>query len=375
MKQIPFLRPNVVRCELYLKYLSQIDENRIYSNYGPLNDTFEERILQEFFEGEGAVSTVNNATIGLMLAISESMRPNGRYALMPSFTFSATPLAAIWCGLEPYFIDIREDEWSMNVDIVEDTLKNLGDQVAVVVPYATFGTCIDLTYYNELQKKGIPVVVDAAASFGARDAYGHFGKGFLGSIIYSFHATKGFGIGEGGLVYSGDQGLISNVRQAGNFGYKGSKESTLKGLNSKLSEYMAAIGLATLDVFEQKVESRKQIKKWYLEQMDKWNLFEKGWRVQNCSGQLVTQLLSVLSPQGENDRIIHHLGEQGIDTRCYFSPPCHRQKQFATSNQSTMAVTECISDRIISLPFWEEIERDHVKQIVKALANTLHRGE
>ncbi|SDX97396.1 dTDP-4-amino-4,6-dideoxygalactose transaminase [Thermoactinomyces sp. DSM 45892] len=340
-----------------------------------MNDTFEERILQEFFEGEGAVSTVNNATIGLMLAISESMRPNGRYALMPSFTFSATPLAAIWCGLEPYFIDIREDEWSMNVDIVEDTLKNLGDQVAVVVPYATFGTCIDLTYYNELQKKGIPVVVDAAASFGARDAYGHFGKGFLGSIIYSFHATKGFGIGEGGLVYSGDQGLISNVRQAGNFGYKGSKESTLKGLNSKLSEYMAAIGLATLDVFEQKVESRKQIKKWYLEQMDKWNLFEKGWRVQNCSGQLVTQLLSVLSPQGENDRIIHHLGEQGIDTRCYFSPPCHRQKQFATSNQSTMAVTECISDRIISLPFWEEIERDHVKQIVKALANTLHRGE
>ncbi|TCP70689.1 dTDP-4-amino-4,6-dideoxygalactose transaminase [Baia soyae] len=364
-----------MKSELYLAYLSQIDENRIYSNYGPLNDTFEERILQEFFEGEGAVSTVNNATIGLMLAISQCMRPNGRYALMPSFTFSATPLAAIWCGLEPYFIDIYEDEWSMNVDIVEDTLKKLGDQVAVVVPYATFGTCIDLTYYNELQKKGIPVVVDAAASFGARDKHGHFGKGFLGSIIYSFHATKGFGIGEGGLVYSGDEGIISNVRQAGNFGYKGSRESTLKGLNSKMSEYMAAIGLATLDVFEQKMESRKQIKQWYLEQMNKWNLFEKGWRVQNCSGQIVTQLLSILSPRDEKaHELIDRLDKQGIETRCYFSPPCHRQKQFATSNQSTMAMTECISDRIISLPFWEEMDTMLVSQIVKELANTLHRG-
>ena len=184
--------------EAYLAYLDQIDTSRIYSNYGPLNTLFEQRVLLEYFDNKGAVSTVNNATTGLILAISASKRKGGKYALMPSFTFSATPLAAVWAGLEPYFIDIREDNWCMNEDVVEDVIRELGDDVAVVIPYATFGTWLDLSYYSSLHNRGIPVVVDAAASFGTcLDR--QFGIGFDGAIVFSFHATKAFGIGEGGL--------------------------------------------------------------------------------------------------------------------------------------------------------------------------------
>ncbi len=86
MVTIPFLRPNLVKLEKYRKYLERIEKSRLYSNFGPLNSLFEDRIKSEYFQGIGAVSTVNNATAGLMLAIALAKKPGGRYAVMPSFT-------------------------------------------------------------------------------------------------------------------------------------------------------------------------------------------------------------------------------------------------------------------------------------------------
>ncbi|MEK4482675.1 DegT/DnrJ/EryC1/StrS family aminotransferase [Paenibacillus sp. FSL R5-0876] len=92
MFEIPFLRPNLVKKEQFLTYYEKIEATRIYSNYGPLNDLFEERVITEMFGGTGSAVTVHNATVGLMVAISQSKRSKGKYAIMPSFTFAATPL-------------------------------------------------------------------------------------------------------------------------------------------------------------------------------------------------------------------------------------------------------------------------------------------
>ena len=154
MKKIPFLRPNLVKQESLIPYLSEIESSRIYSNFGPLNTRFEKRVLNEYFERQGAVTTVSNATLGLVLAISQSKRPKGKYALMPSFTFAATPLAAIWCGLEPFFIDIRPDNWCMDEKHLNEALQILGDEVSVVIPYATFGTNMNLNIYNKIHESG-----------------------------------------------------------------------------------------------------------------------------------------------------------------------------------------------------------------------------
>ena len=144
----------------------------------------------------------------------------------------------MWCGLEPYFVDIKDDDWCMNEELIKELLEKLGDEVALVMPYATFGTNLDLKFYQRVQDSGVPVVIDAA-SFGTSGVNGAFGKGFTGVVVFSFHATKPFGIGEGGLVYSADKSLISKIRQAGNFGFSENRETTLQGLNSKLSEYAA----------------------------------------------------------------------------------------------------------------------------------------
>lgn len=368
MKLIPFLRPNLVKKEAYLDYLAQIDASRLYSNYGPLNTQFESRVLAEYFGGEGGVTTVNNCTTGLILAISRHRRPRGRYALMPSFTFAATPLAAQWCGLEPYFIDVRPDTWSLDEEKLGQALGRLGDEVAVVVPYAAFGHCLDLAYYRGLESVGVPVVLDAAPGFGTFSNDGHFGRGFPGMVVFSFHATKAFGIGEGGLVYSGRMELIDEIRQAANFGFSNNRESLLLGLNSKLTEIGAAIALATLDAFAGKVEIRQQIYAEYQRQMDRAGMFTSGWVIQDSAGRIPHQFVPLACPNGQlNGVFLERLAGRGIEARSYFSPSCHQQYQFRGLGSGDLAVTEALSRRILSLPLWEGMGTDDIVAIVEGL--------
>lgn len=367
MTNIPFLKPNNVRKDDYIKYLEQIDASRIYSNYGTLNTLFEQRVLNEYFNNQGGVVTVSNATTGLILAIAQSKRPKGKYALMPSFTFPATPLAALWCGLTPYFVDIREDDWSMNEALLDKEIKKLGDEVAVIVPYATFGTNLNLSYYKKLQDHQISVVIDAASSFGSF-SNSHFGQDFNGIVVYSFHATKAFGIGEGGIVYSGDKDTINKIRQAANFGFSDGIESVQLGLNGKLSEYAAAIGLATLDVFKQKKEKREKIYSWYLEELKNLELIEQGWCIQDIKGSVPQQFMSILCPERYiREHVVKKLEEKGIQTRSYFSPSCHQQKLFFSYPKTPLVITETIAQRILSLPLWEEMEREHVNKILRGI--------
>lgn len=368
MIKIPFLRPNLVKHDTLIPYLTEIESSRIYSNFGPLNTRFEQRVMDEYFDHLGAVTTVNNATIGLILAISQSKRPKGKYVLMPSFTFAATPLAAIWCGLEPFFVDIDSDNWCMDEKMVSECLQILGDEVAAVVPYATFGTHMNLDFYRQIHESGIPVVVDAAASFGVTDNHNHFGKGFPGCVVYSFHATKSFGVGEGGLVYSANPELISRIRQAENFGFSTNRETDLLGLNGKISEYTAAIALSTLDTFDDKIIARQQIYTWYLEQLDHKDLLNKGWAVQKTVGVIPYQFMSMCCPDGLHNRdIIHSLASQNIEARTYFAPPCHQHPLLNGYPHTPLPVTEQISNRIVSLPLWEEMTNQDVRLIVEGM--------
>ncbi|PFI91820.1 DegT/DnrJ/EryC1/StrS family aminotransferase [Priestia megaterium] len=372
MIKIPFLQPNLVKQETFTNYLSQIERSRWYSNYGPLNTLFENRVIDEYYDGNGAVITVNNATIGLMLAINQRKRPKGRFALMPSFTFSATPLAAIWCGLEPYFVDVKKDDWCMNEELVEELLRKLGDKVAVVVPYTTFGTDLSLSFYKQIEESGVPVVFDAAPSFGTSGHNGSFGKDFPGLIVFSFHATKSFGIGEGGLVYSADKDLIGQIRKAGNFGFSTNKETILQGLNSKISEYTAAIALATLDTFSEKIRMRQEIYQWYREQFQQIPVLKEKWQLQKTEGEIAYQFMPVLCPKDQsNAEFVKLLADNHIEARTYFSPTCHQQGFFQSFKQTLLPVTKDISERILSLPLWEGMEKKDTVKITQVIARGL----
>lgn len=368
---IPFLRPRLVTADDYLPYLRQIDQSRLYTNFGPLNTKFEQRMLSEWFGNQGAVCTMGNATLGLMLAISQMKRP-GRYAIMPSFTFAATALAAQWCGLEPVFVDIDPQQWAVDPSALERALERYGDEVAVVVTYATCGSNIDLAPYERLMARGIPVVVDAASSIGATHEGKSFGQGFSGLVVYSMHATKAFPVGEGCLVHSGNSDLVVQVRKASNFGFGASRESTMLGMNAKLPELSAAVALATLDSFESRRKTLIGLHAQYWAHFKHAGLLDAGFRPQAVRGTVSPQWFAVCAPnKALQESVVKQAAQQGIEFRRYFTPACHQHPQFSACPNDGLAVTNELCDGALSLPLWVEMTESEIARVVASISATV----
>lgn len=363
---IPFLRPQVPPLSAYEDSLREMDASHLYSNYGPLNARFERQVVERLFGGGGHVVTMNNATSGLALALRQHSRPSGRYIVMPSFTFAATPLAARWAGFDPYFVDVDIDTWMVSEQAVTEAVSELGDEVAAVMPYATFGNNLDLCFYETLERQGVPVVVDAAASLGSRVRGTQFGAGFSGPVVYSMHATKPFSVGEAGLVHSNDAELIASLRRAGNFGFDGSRAAVEVGFNTKMPEMTAAVALATLETFGERMRRRDATHGEYLRALRP--LIADGWSFQSAVGDVVHQFFPILAPQGsDGDAIVAALEGQGIQARRYFSPACHQQPVFVGSQRGDLSVTDELAARIISLPLWDGFSAAQVARVASAL--------
>ena len=246
----PLIAPNPPRLSAHVEALRRVEASGVFSNNGPEVRAFEAEATETLFGGRGASLAVGNATLGLMIALREAAgdQPAGRYALMPALTFAATAQAALWAGLTPLICDIDPNDWGASAEAEERLLREYGDRIAVLLPYATFGNAIDLDRYAWLQRQhGVGVVIDAAASLGTRDASGEgFGADAPFAVVHSMHATKTFAVAEGGLIHSGDTRLIDRLRAMTNFGFEAGRNATLPGLNAKLPEVIAVMARAKL---------------------------------------------------------------------------------------------------------------------------------
>jgi dTDP-4-amino-4,6-dideoxygalactose transaminase len=373
MNKIPFLEPNPARLSRLVKELEAIEASGVFTNYGPVNSRLEQAVTDEVF-GSGQCLTVNNATVGLMLAIregaGEALASGQRFALMPSFTFAATAHAALWAGLTPLLCDIDADGWASCHAAEEELLARYGDQIAVIVPYATFGNCIDLERYGRLaERHGVSLVVDAAASLGSLDAKGRgFGAGSRWPVVYSMHATKTFATAEAGIIHCADAERLGRLRAMGNFGFGQPRTATMPGFNSKLSEVGALLALAKLREFEPVVRHRAKL-------ADAYRAHLPGWTFQRVVGQrLAYQFMPVLLPEASADRrdaIIARLIERGVSVAKYFSPHLAEQIYFRQSCViSDLPVTNAISRRILSLPLFDRMSADDVRRVCDALLET-----
>jgi dTDP-4-amino-4,6-dideoxygalactose transaminase len=370
--KIPLIRPNPAKLSGLGAELAGLEASGIFSNYGPLNTRFEQEVQKTIFGGVGACVTVCNATIGLMLALKHAAgtQPGTRrFALMPSFTFAAAAHAALWAGLTPLLCDIDEATWTPSAAAEQELLERFGAEIAVVFPYATFGNDLDLDRYDALSRRsGIPVVIDAAASLGtvARDGTG-FGTGCPHPLVYSLHVTKAFATLEGGLIYSADPATVEALRAMGNFGFAEPRVASMPGLNSKLSEVVALMGLEKLKEFEQVIAHRIEIAEAYYAEL-------AGWTFQRLTGRRhAFTFMPVLLPESCADRrrqILKSLADEGIGASSYFSPHVAEHPYFRqTCVTGDLAVTERIGRRIITLPMSDTMTADEVAYIARVLRN------
>ena len=171
--RFPLVDPDPPRLSEHPELLRRIEASGVFSNNGPELQAFEAEATARLFGGRGACLGVANATLGLMIAIRQAMGRDARrggLALMPALTFAAAAQAADWCGLTPLLADVDPDDWSMCAKAEERLLAKHAGEVAVIVPYATFGNAIDLDRYAWLMMRHqVGIVVDAAASLGTID--------------------------------------------------------------------------------------------------------------------------------------------------------------------------------------------------------------
>lgn len=227
------VRPLLPSADKLLPYLQRIDASRHYTNFGGLNSEFQERLEVLF----GAPCITGSSATSLITAVLMSYDlPHGSLVAMPSWTFPATAAAVVSAGLNPYFVDVDH----------EGVIGKILYPVSAMIVVSPFGRPLDMTGFNGLE---IPVIIDAAAGF---DAFSTVCKPQKNPVIISTHATKSFGTGEGGFITCHDNDLLEKVRRITNFGFTPERNIEHTGLNAKLSEYHAAVGLAGIDGWGQK---------------------------------------------------------------------------------------------------------------------------
>lgn len=366
--RVPFLRPNPPKLSQHAAALAAIEESGVFSNYGPVNTRLETRFAQEVFASPNSCVTVANATLGLMLAVKHAVgwHPKKRYALMPSFTFAAAAQAALWCGLTPLLCDIDRETWLPDPGAEDELLTQYGDEIAVILPNATFGNCLDLGRYHRISvARGIPLVIDGAAALGSLDTAGRpFGIGCMHPLVFSMHATKAFATAEGGMVYCSDPKVVAAIRAMGNFGFGEPRAATMPGLNSKMSEVCALLGLTKLDEFEAAAEHRQAM-------FERYRALLPEFTFQRMTGLRVAhQFVSVLLPEshaGRATEVIEDLLRQGVGAARYFVPHLAEQPFFQqTCVCGPLPATETLSRRVISLPMSDTMTEDDVAYVCAA---------
>ena len=357
---IPVLMPQLPSAAALLPYLQKIDLNRWYSNHGPLTQALEKRLAQHLGCGENELVTVSNATAGITAALMVLALEPG-LCILPSYTFVATAHAVKAAGLTPWFHDVDQKTWALDPTRVKRAVQN-GVDVKAVVVVAPFGAPLDLNSWLQFQEEtGIPVVIDAAAGFDTVRPCG------MQSVV-SLHATKVFGAGEGGFIVTGSPKLSAQLRACCNFGFQGSRSATQVGLNAKLSEYHAAVGLAHFAQWPSVRLKHLRIMRWYQEEvarLDGVSLhpgYGDGW---------VTATTSVILPPDSAGQVAESLRRSGVETRSWWGQGCHTQPAFATFPHGDLVVTDELGGRVLGLPHFTDMERDDVAFVMQQLAKTL----
>lgn len=355
---IPVLRPKLPPADRISPYLGAIDRSRLYSNFGPHACAFEERLSAHFGVAGGTVTTVANATLGLALALTAQGARSGTLCAMPGWTFIASANAALLAGMTPYFVDVDPSTWALDPGAVTDEIARAPAVVGAVMAVAPFGQPIDYAGWDEFKRRtGLPVVIDAAAAFDSLQV------GDVPAVV-SLHATKIIGTGEGGFVASRDTSIIGSIRRRSNFGFGENRIAVTGGFNAKLSEYHAAIGLASLDMWSETRSAWMSVAGAYRQALAKSNRIS----LQPGFGEVWVSSTCVVSI----DETVHTKAQQalagaGIETRMWWGTGACSHPVVAALPRGRLPVTDKLARSTLGLPNYQDLEQDQVRHVAATL--------
>ncbi|WP_078594304.1 DegT/DnrJ/EryC1/StrS family aminotransferase [Evansella clarkii] len=345
--------------------MEKIWESKWLTNNGNVHKALEEELKK--YLNIPNLSLFNNGTLALLLGL-KSLDLKGEVITTP-FTFPATVQALDWNGLTPVFCDIDAKTYNIDTNKIEELIT---EKTCAILAVHVFGNHCEVDTIEKIAKKyNLRVIYDGAHAFGSY--IGDKPIGQYGDItMFSFHATKLFNTIEGGALVYNNKLLNRKLSLLKNFGLNGNEEVVLSGLNAKLNEIQAGVGIEGLKLVEEERSKRHVIKKVYEEELDKI----RGIRiVTNLSGiECSYQYFVIEIDQDEfglsRDFIHEELKKYNIFTRKYFSHLCSEFKWYSeieSSKSDNLPTAHKIAKQVLAMPYYGQLSLNSVKKICKLI--------
>lgn len=353
----PFLPPLTE----FIPYLEKIWASKTLTNGGPFHQQFE-KTLGDYL-GVKNISLFTNGTIALITAL-KALKITGEVITTP-YSFVATAHSLLWNGIKPVFVDIDPDTMNLDPKKIEAAIT---PRTQAILPVHCYGIPCDVKEIKRVaDKHHLYVIYDAAHACGVEDSEGSISKHGDLSVL-SFHATKVFNTFEGGAIVSPDEKTKRNIDQLKNFGFTSEISVETVGINGKMSEFNAALGLLQLKYLDLNIGRRKEIFEYYSSKL----VGKKGIKTikipENIKHNYSYFPILADPKEGCNrDHIYNKLRAGGIYARKYFYPlisdfPMY--KQYSSPEHSTLSVAETISNNVLCLPLHPELTISEINFII-----------
>lgn len=352
----PYLPP----LEELLPSLEKIWNNKILTNSGPFHQKFE-RALCEYLNVEH-ISLFANGTLSLVTAL-QALRITGEVITTP-YSFVATTHSALWNGIKPVFVDVEPDTLNIDPQKIEAAIT---PQTTAILAVHCYGHPCDVDAVEKIADTyNLKVVYDAAHAFGVQCHCGSVLKHGDLSIL-SFHATKVFNTFEGGAIISPDLKTKNRIDHLKNFGFSGETSVVATGINGKMNEFSAALGLLQLSHIDQAIEKRRGLDLAYRKGLAgvKGIRCLEGSNEQRPNFAYFPILVGPAYPIAR-DELYERLKANGIYARRYFYPlisefPMYRG--LPSSSGSNLSVAKQAAAQVLCLPIYPSLDIAIVDEI------------
>lgn len=362
MDKIYVTRPLLPDLDNYVLEVKDIFNSQWLTNMGVKHNELETK-LQDVLKAPN-VSLFNNGTIALLTALKAMNLPYGSEVITTPFTFAATPHCIVWNNCKPVFCDIEPNTMTIDADKVESLIT---PNTSAILGVHVYGFPCNVEKIDKIAKKhNLKVIYDAAHAF-STEINGK-GIGTFGDItMFSFHATKLFNTIEGGCLTYNDENLKRKIYNLRNFGIQSEEIVEEVGINGKMNEFQAAMGLENLKIYREEQEKRAKVKAFYDENLSGI----KGIRIPKMpenvtnSYQYYPIVIEEDYPISRNE-LYDRFKEHNILTRKYFYPACNDYdcyKNDLAVKLADLSVVNDLKNKVLCLPYYGDLNIEILKYI------------
>ncbi|MEQ8612603.1 MAG: DegT/DnrJ/EryC1/StrS family aminotransferase [Gammaproteobacteria bacterium] len=333
---------------------------------GPEVQELEEKLAD--YVGVKHCIAVSSGTDALLIAMMALEIQPGDEIITTPFTFISTGEMIRLLGAVPVFVDIDPDTYNISPELIEAAIT---DKTRAIVPVSLYGQCADFDEINAIaQKHGIPMIEDAAQSFGAT----YKGKKSCGLSTIgctSFFPSKPLGCyGDGGACFTEDDELAKRMREIRVHGQERRYYHPVIGLNGRMDTIQAAILIAKLEIFPEEVKLREKIGASYTKLIKDASLPVKAPTIKNHNTSVYAQYTLAVD---NRESLQAKLAENNIPTAVHYPVPLHMQPAFAELGVEvgSLPVSENAATRVMSLPMHPNLKTNEITDIVQELQNAL----